>query len=246
MKMKGKTCEFKKEGARINSYCEPLVTVKNLQVNYDKTKVFSNLSFEVCEGDFICIVGQNGAGKSTLIKTLLGQIKQSKGEILFHNLKRNFIGYMPQESKVDKNFPASVSEIIYTGTLNRTGLRPFFGKHEKEIVEESLRELKIVNLAKRHFADLSGGQRQKVLLARALAATTKLLILDEPSNNLDFKSKMELYENLSKLNAKGITIMMVTHDLDHKNLIGNKILALSGEEYFFGETKEYVERIHDV
>ena len=138
MKMKGRTCELEREGARINSSCEPLVTVKNLQVNYDKTKVFSNLSFEVCEGDFICIVGQNGAGKSTL----------------FHNLKRNFIGYMPQESKGDKNFPASVSEIIYAGTLNRTGLRPFFGKHEKGIVEESLRELKIVNLAKRHFADL--------------------------------------------------------------------------------------------
>jgi hypothetical protein len=246
MKMKGITREFEREGTSVGSSCGLLVTVKKLQVDYDKTKVFSNLSFEVCEGDFICIVGQNGAGKSTLIKTLLGQIKQSKGEILFHNLKRNFIGYMPQESKVDKNFPASVSEIVYAGTLNRVGFRPFFGKHEKNIVEESLKELKIINLAKRHFADLSGGQRQKVLLARALAATSKLLILDEPSNNLDFRSKMELYENLSKLNKKGITILMVTHDLDHKNLIGNKILALSGEEYFFGETKEYVERIHDV
>ena len=226
---------------------EPILTVKKLQVSYDKVNVFSNLSFEVREGDFICIVGQNGAGKSTLIKTLLGSIKQSKGEIIFHNLKRKFIGYMPQESKVDKNFPASVSEIVYSGTLNRIGgVRPFYGREEEKVVSECLKELKISDLTKRHFADLSGGQRQKVLLARALAATSKLLILDEPSNNLDFKSKMELYDNLLKLNKKGITILMVTHDLDHKNLIGNKILALSGKEYFFGETCEYVERIHNV
>ena len=224
--------EFMKDGG------ESILTVKKLQVSYDKVNVFSNLSFEVREGDFICIVGQNGAGKSTLIKTLLGSIKQSKGEIIFHNLKRKFIGYMPQESKVDKNFPASVSEIVYSGTLN--------GREEEKVVSECLKELKISDLTKRHFADLSGGQRQKVLLARALAATSKLLILDEPSNNLDFKSKMELYDNLLKLNKKGITILMVTHDLDHKNLIGNKILALSGKEYFFGETCEYVERIHNV
>ena len=216
--------EFMKDGG------EPILTVKKLQVSYDKVNVFSNLSFEVREGDFICIVGQNGAGKSTLIKTLLGSIKQSKGEIIFHNLKRKFIGYMPQESKVDKNFPASVSEIVYSGT--------FYGEEEGKVVSECLKELKISDLTKRHFADLSGGQRQKVLLARALAATSKLLILDEPSNNLDFKSKMELYDNLLKLNKKGITILMVTHDLDHKNLIGNKILALSGKEYFFGETCE--------
>lgn len=236
----------KREVEPIEMRDKPIVTVKKLRVNYDKTIVFSNLSFEVCERDFVCIVGQNGAGKSTLIKTLLGQIKQNSGEIIFHDLQQKMIGYMPQESKVDKNFPASVSEIVYSGTLNRMGFRPFYRSAEKRIVERCLKELKIVDLARRHFADLSGGQRQKVLLARALAATSKLLILDEPSNNLDFKSKMELYDNLSKLNKKGITILMVTHDLDHKNLIGNKILALSGEQYFFGKTNEYVERIHDV
>lgn len=236
----------KREVEPVEMRDKPIVTVKKLQVNYDKTIVFSNLSFEVCERDFVCIVGQNGAGKSTLIKTLLGQIKQNSGEIIFHDLQQKMIGYMPQESKVDKNFPASVSEIVYSGTLNRMGFRPFYRSAEKRIVERCLKELKIVDLARRHFADLSGGQRQKVLLARALAATSKLLILDEPSNNLDFKSKMELYDNLSKLNKKGITILMVTHDLDHKNLIGNKILALSGEQYFFGKTNEYVERIHDV
>ena len=225
----------KREVKSVEMRDKPIVTVKKLQVNYDKTIVFSNLSFEVCERDFVCIVGQNGAGKSTLIKTLLGQIKQNSGEIIFHDLQQKMIGYMPQESKVDKNFPASVSEIVYSGTLNRMGFRPFYRRAEKRIVERCLKELKIVDLARRHFADLSGGQRQKVLLARALAATSKLLILDEPSNNLDFKSKMELYDNLSKLNKKGITILMVTHDLDHKNLIGNKILALSGEQYFFGE-----------
>ena len=109
-----------------------------------------------------------------------------------------------------------------------------------------MKQLGILNLAKRHFADLSGGQRQKVLLARGLAATRKMLILDEPSNNLDFKSKNDLYKKLIKLNEAGVAILMVTHDLDHKNLIGKKILALNGEQYFFGDTESYVEKIHHV
>lgn len=223
---------------------KPLITVQGLRVEYEGVKVFSNLSFVVCEGDFICIVGQNGAGKSTLIKTLLGKIKPKTGELKFHGLRQNFIGYMPQESKVDRNFPASVEEIVLSGTLNRLGFKPFYGRDEKKKQEQSLKQLGIWNLRKKYFADLSGGQRQKVLLARSLSATTKLLVLDEPSNNLDYKSKNELYENLRMLNKQGVTILMVTHDLDHKNLIGEKILALSGERYFFGSTAEYVEKIH--
>lgn len=224
----------------------PLITVREIQVEYEGHKVFSNLTFDVFEMDFICIVGPNGAGKSTLIKTLLGQIKPTKGEIIYHNLKRNFIGYMPQESKVDKYFPASVNEIVQSGTINRMKLRPFYCKNERKIVERCLKQLKIFDLKDKYFAELSGGQRQKVLLARSLAATNKLLILDEPSNNLDYKSKIELYDNLKLLNKEGVTILMVTHDLDHKNLIGKKILALEGEGYFFGDTAEYVERIHHV
>lgn len=223
---------------------EPLIEVKKIEVEYERVKVFTNLSFEIFDGDFVCIVGPNGAGKSTLIKTLLGQINLKSGEIKFHNLEQKFIGYMPQESKVDKNFPASVEEIVRSGTLNRLGLKSFYGQKEEEIARRNLGLLGISQLKTKHFAELSGGQRQKVLLARSLSATTKLLILDEPSNNLDFKSKNELYEILKTLNKRGITILMVTHDLDHKNLIGEKILALAGEKYFFGSTAEYVERIH--
>lgn len=224
----------------------PLISVKKLQVEFEGHIVFSNLSFEIFAADFICIVGPNGAGKSTLIKTLLGQIKPSKGEIIFTGLKQKFIGYMPQENKIDKNFPASVEEIVRSGTLNQIGFRPFYKKAEKDMAEKCMKQLGIANLAKRYFADLSGGQRQKVLLARGLAATRKMLILDEPSNNLDFKSKNDLYKKLIKLNEAGVAILMVTHDLDHKNLIGKKILALNGEQYFFGDTESYVEKIHHV
>lgn len=230
----------------MNTEKVPLIKVKELQVEFEGHKVFSDLSFEILEADFICVVGPNGAGKSTLIKTLLGQIKPSKGEVVFSGLKQKFIGYMPQENKIDRNFPASVEEIVRSGTLNQMGIRSFYGLSEKKIAERSMRQLGVLGLAKMHFADLSGGQRQRVLLARSLAATKKLLVLDEPSNNLDFKSKNELYEKLKKLNSEGVAILMVTHDLDHKNLIGKKILALNGEQYFFGDTESYVEKIHHV
>jgi len=225
---------------------KPLIQAKKIEVEYEGVKVFSDLSFEIFDGDFVCIVGPNGAGKSTLIKALLGQIHLKSGEIKFRNLRRKFIGYMPQESKVEKDFPASVEEIVRSGTLNWLGFRAFYGQKEEEITKRSLGLLGISHLGARYFAELSGGQRQKVLLARSLSATTRLLILDEPSNNLDYKSKNELYENLKTLNKQGITILMVTHDLDHKNLIGEKILALAGEKYFFGSTSEYVEEIHHV
>ncbi len=222
-----------------------LINVKNLYLGYDNKEVIKNLSFEINEGDFICVVGQNGAGKSTLIKGILGLIKPMKGKIIYNNLNKILIGYMPQETKVDKNFPASVYEIVLSGTLNKMGLRPFYNKEEKSRALAALKALKIENLKDKNFSELSGGQRQKVLLARSLAATSKLIILDEPSNNLDYNSKKELYEELIRLNKeKELTIIMITHDLDHNNLIGNKILSLSKEKYFFGTTKDFVSEVH--
>ena len=220
-----------------------LIELDNVTLGYDKHIVLKDISMSIDDGDFICVVGPNGAGKSTLIKGILGLIKPIKGKVKYNNLKQKYIGYMPQETKVDQNFPASVNEIVLSGTLNTSGL--FYSKKEKDMVDDNLKLLGIYDLKNKHFADLSGGQRQKVLLARSLCATTKLLILDEPSNNLDSKSKKELYETIKELNEKhNITIIMIAHDLDHDNLIGNKILSLREDDIFFGSTEDFVRRVH--
>ncbi|MBQ1812766.1 MAG: ATP-binding cassette domain-containing protein [Bacilli bacterium] len=221
-----------------------LIELKNLTLGYDNHIVLKSINMSIDDGDFICVVGPNGSGKSTLIKGILGLIKPISGKVIYNNLKQNFIGYMPQETLVDKNFPASVYEIVLSGTLN-TLTKSFYTKKEKDLVLSNMKLLGIEKLKDKNFCDLSGGERQKVLLARSLCSTSKLLILDEPSNNLDSKSKKDLYETVINLNKKNnITIIMITHDLDHDNLIGNKILSLREDEIFFGTTKEFVRRVH--
>ncbi len=221
-----------------------LIEVKGIKLGYDKNTAIDKLSFEIGEHDFICIVGPNGSGKTTLIKGILGLIRPMAGKIIFNDIRQKNIGYMPQETAVDPDFPASVFEIVLSGALNEA--RNFYDKETKRRAEKALELLGIGKLKEHSFADLSGGQRQKVLLARALVATKKLLILDEPSNNLDQKSKNELYEILRKLNAEqGIAVVMITHDLDHGNLIGDKILSLRDGAYFFGSTKDFVRKVHN-
>lgn len=218
-----------------------VLQIKNLSLKYGNHYIFRNLSFAVEKNDFLCIVGPNGSGKSTLLKCLLGEIKPNQGEIKFENhSQRKVIGYLPQNPHYNPSFPASVYEVVASGSLNQIGL---FSKYPKQKIEKALGTLRIANIARQQFSTLSGGQRQRVLLARALVASSNLLILDEPSNNLDYNSKQEFYRTLEKLN-KSTTILMVTHDLDHNNLIGNKILSLDPNLPFFGTTKEYVRRIH--
>ena len=222
-----------------------LIELKNLTLGYEKDIILKNINLSIEENDFICIVGPNGSGKSTLIKGILGLIKPIKGKVIYNGLKQNYIGYMPQETKVDSNFPASVLEIVMSGTLNQYK-NIFYNKEQKEIALNNLKILGIEKLKDNSFCDLSGGQRQKVLLARSLCATSKLLILDEPSNNLDSKSKNELYKTIVDLNKNhNITIIMITHDLDHDNLIGNKILSLREDNVFFGSVEEFVRRVHN-
>ena len=192
-----------------------LVEVEHLSLGYERQAVIHDISFHVEEKDFIIVLGSNGVGKSTLIKGMLGLIKPIEGKITYHT---DNIGYMPQETRVDPNFPASVLEVIMSGFINKVGIRPFYNKNEKKKALE------------------------KVLLARSLCATENLLILDEPSNNLDQKSKSEFYTTLKHLNeGHNITIIMITHDIDSDSLIGNKVLALSQDGYYFGKTDDYLE-----
>lgn len=222
-----------------------IININNLSLGYNNIPVIQNLNVKINDGDFVCIVGSNGAGKSTLIKGILGLLKPISGSIELNNIKKNFIGYMPQETKVDSNFPASVYEIVLSGTLNKVGLKPTYSKELKKIADDNLKLLDIYSLKDKCFNELSGGQRQRVLLARSLCSTSKILILDEPSNNLDYNSKKNLYKILQYLNKeKKMTIIMVTHDLDHNNLIGNKILSLQKGNYFYGNTNDFVKKVH--
>ena len=223
-----------------------ILKVNGLSLGYEKQVVINDISFEVNNKDFILVIGSNGAGKSTLIKGILGIIKPISGEIIYDSETKNHIGYMPQETKVDRNFPASVMEIVLSGLINKMGRRPFYNKEDKKKAREALKILKIEKLEKKIFSELSGGQRQKVLLARSLCATTNLLILDEPSNNLDQESKVEFYSTLKHLNeGHGITIIMITHDItrDREAFIGNKVLELRPSGYFFDTTEKYMEEL---
>ena len=212
-----------------------LFEVNNLTLGYEKDIVIKDISFTVNDKDFIIITGKNGAGKSTLIKGILGLIKPRGGEIKFDSsINKKRIGYMPQETKVDASFPASVYEIALSGTINKMGFHPFYSKELKNKAIESLKILNIYDIKNKSFQDLSGGQRQKTLLARSLCATDKLLILDEPSNNLDQASREEFYLLLMKLNKElGITIIMISHDQDIDKVLGTKQLIIKDNGYEF-------------
>ncbi len=191
-----------------------LLTCRNLAVGHEGKKVAEGFSFSVSEGDYLCIVGENGAGKTTLMKTLLRLIPPLEGEILTEGVRRSEIGYLPQQTSVQRDFPASVSEIVLSGCLNRTGLRPFYNKEEKAHAREMSVRLGIAALSARSYRALSGGQQQRVLLARALCASRKLLLLDEPTAGLDPKATTELYGLIESLNKTDrITVIMVSHDL---------------------------------
>lgn len=221
----------------------PIISATNLTVAYGKNQVIHSASFAVMEQDFICVVGANGSGKSTLIKTILGLIKPKSGKITFGSgITRQSIGFMPQDVMIDANFPATVYEIVLSGTLGSSDSRFFYRKKDKLRAANVLAQLKIANLKNTSFSDLSGGQKQKVLLARALAATSKILILDEPSNNLDHKSRQEFYKTLKKMNADGLTIIMITHDLDAEDLIGNKIISINGGKVSCETTANFLGR----
>ena len=223
-----------------------LLTLDNLSFGYEHYLIGKNINLQITVGDFIAIVGSNGSGKSTLVKTILGLLPPLAGKIVFSDaLKPSQIGYLPQETRVDPNFPATVSEIVLSGTLGKLSFKPFYGKTEHQLTNNALKALGITKLARKSFSELSGGQKQKVLLARALTATSNLLILDEPSNNLDYDSRHDFYEALKSLNHDhGITILMITHDLDADDLIGNKVLSLKNGTATVYDTADYLRHYH--
>lgn len=218
------------------------LTCQNLTVGYDGRTVLQGLNFEVKPGDYLCIVGENGSGKSTLMKTILGLQAPIGGRILTGDgLRKNEIGYLPQQTQAQKDFPASVREIVLSGCQGRCGSRPFYSKEEKRLAEENIRKMGIGSLTKRCYRELSGGQQQRVLLARALCATRKMLLLDEPVSGLDPRVTAEMYGLIETLNREeGITVMMISHDISAALKYASHILHI-GDSVFFGTKADYLQ-----
>ncbi|MCQ2489958.1 MAG: ABC transporter ATP-binding protein [Ruminococcus sp.] len=210
-------------------------------LGYDNNVVSEQIDFSVSRGDYLCVLGENGAGKSTLMKTLLGLTPLMGGSITFcGDMAQNEIGYLPQQTQVQRDFPASVREIVQSGCLNRCGLRPFYNREEKEMARSAMEKLGITDLAKSCYRELSGGQQQRVLLARALCATRKMLLLDEPVTGLDPKAAREMYELTAKLNREEqVTILMISHDINAITY-ATHILQIGKTQQFFGTKDEYL------
>jgi len=220
----------------------PQLDCRELTLGYEGKTVLSGLSFTVDAGDYLCIVGENGSGKSTLMKAILRLKVPMSGQIVTGGgLAHNEIGYLPQQTVVQKDFPASVREVVRSGCLNRCGLRPCYSRAEKRLAEENMELLGIAPLAKRCYRELSGGQQQRTLLARALCAARKILLLDEPVAGLDPKAAAEMYDTINKLNAGGITIIMISHDVAAAVRYASRILHIGNRApLFFGATADYL------
>lgn len=223
------------------------LTCQRLCVGYEGKSVLQELNFEIFAGSYLCIVGENGSGKSTLMKTILGLQPPISGRILTGDgLRKNEIGYLPQQTVVQKDFPASVREIVLSGCQGRCGSRPFYNREEKKMAADAMEKMQIAPLAKRCYRTLSGGQQQRVLLSRALCATRKMLLLDEPVSGLDPKVTAEMYALIQKLNYEdGITVVMISHDLNAALQYASHILHI-GDTVFFGTKAAYLNEFPQV
>lgn len=217
-----------------------IISCKNVYMNYDSTKAVENVSFDVEKGDFLCVIGENGTGKSTLLKGILGLQKLNSGTIVFSGIKQGEIGYLPQRTVVQKDFPASVWEVVLSGRQTK-GFRLFYTPEDRKIARKNISLMGIDDIKNKPFNELSGGQQQRVLLARALCATQKVLLLDEPTTGLDPFVTAELYKLIASLNRDyGVTVIMVTHDIKNSLDYATKILSMEHDGDFFGTTEEYM------
>ena len=216
------------------------ITCRDLTIGYGSRIILKHLNFTVNEGDYLCIIGENGSGKSSLMRTILNLQNPINGQILYdHQIQQNGIGYLPQQTSRQKDFPASVLEIVLSGCDRRSGFHPFYHASDKKKAVTAMQQLKITHLAHRCYRELSGGQQQRVLLARALCATKKILFLDEPVSGLDPEVTADFYALIRHLNRReGITILMISHDLQATAADATHILHL-GTPFFYGLASDY-------
>lgn len=219
-----------------------LISCEKVSLAYEGKTIVTDIDFNVNVGDYLCIVGENGSGKSTLMKVLLGLKSPFSGKIIFGDgLDKKNLGYLPQQTDIQRDFPASVREIVMSGCLSSNGMRSFFTKENKQKADENMKKLGIYELSKRCYRELSGGQQQRVLLARALCAAEKLIILDEPAAGLDPVVTNEMYSIINRLNKNdGMTVIMVSHDIGQAVKNATHILHISEKPLFFGKTEDYL------
>ena len=219
-----------------------LITCKDLSFAYDGETVLSDINFSIDAGAYLCIVGENGSGKSTLMRGILGLKHPSKGEIIFDDLKPTEIGYLPQQTQIQRDFPASVSEVVLSGRLNSMRGRLFCNAEDKAAAAANMERLGIDDIADRCYLELSGGQQQRVLLARAMCATKKLLLLDEPVTGLDPVAANEMYNLIKLVNlCDNTSVIMISHDIHAAVRYATHILHLGHSQLFFGTTEQYRE-----
>lgn len=220
-----------------------IITVKDTSFAYEGRTVLEDVSFSLSAGDYLCIVGENGSGKSTLIKGLLGLKQPERGSVLFGDgLKPTEIGYLPQQTQLQRDFPASVGEVVLSGCLNSLGRRLHYSAADRERARMNMERMGVEELVNKSYQDLSGGQQQRVLLARALCATKKLLLLDEPVTGLDPIATGEMYNLIKLVNlCDGITVIMVSHDIHEAVRYASHILHLGHRQLYFGTAADYRE-----
>lgn len=220
-----------------------MIKCRNLSPGYEGRAVVHNLNFEVNDGDYLCVIGENGVGKSTLIKTLLGLLKPVEGDVIFNeNLLPTQIGYLSQQQQLLKDFPASVFEIVLSGCQSKLGLRPFYNSGERQSARDKINRLGLTDMINKSFSELSGGQQQRVLLARALMAGQRLMILDEPVTGLDPVATKNMYEIIDNLNKEEkMTVIMISHDIKEALNHASKVLYM-GSDNFYGSVEEFQRR----
>lgn len=219
-----------------------LLNAQHLSIGYEGKKIVSHINFTIEESDYVVIIGENGSGKTTLIKTVLGLLKPLSGKITFQ-LKKNKIGYLSQLKEINKDFPASVYEVVISGCLNHKRILSFYHKKDKELAELNLKKFKIEHLKSKSFSELSGGEQQRVLLARAMCASSQVLILDEPTLSLDKRSSNDLYRLIEKLHQENITIIMISHDLEEAIKYANKVIEIKDHKFFMKTKEQYVNEV---
>ena len=219
----------------------PLLVCNNLSLGYNGQAVLKNINFSLESGDYLCVVGENGSGKSTLLKGILGLLPALQGEVILgEGLRTQEIGYLPQKATLQSDFPASVYEVVLSGRLNSLGWRPFYNHGDRAIASLQIEQLGLTRLRNRSYRELSGGQQQRVLLARALCATQKLLLLDEPISGLDPKAARDFYALIRHINrSHKITIIMVSHDVRTAIKYTQHVLQVNRQQLFFGTREKY-------
>ena len=221
-----------------------LIELNDTAFAYDGRPVTPSMSFSIRKGDYVSILGENGSGKTTLLKGLLQMKEPYQGKIIFaEEMEQRNIGYLPQQSGLQKDFPASVTEIVSSGRLNRHKMFAFYTREDRQAVQETLRRLDIEDLAASSFRNLSGGQQQRVLLGRALLASDGILLLDEPTAGLDPIASHDFYDLIRSLNREGETIIMVSHDIHCVMHDATHTLHLGKDYYFYGPKAEYLDSV---